>query len=93
MNTKYLNESKGITKISNFSTFLTKNVNKNIYENINKIINDEFNKKIRNIDFKLNEKKEEIEDLEIENTRMEDNFKNKLDYVFHIVLLFYFKLI
>jgi hypothetical protein len=81
MNKKYFEESKGVSKVDNYCSFLSKNINKNIYEYINKILNEDFNKKIRNMDFQIKTLEEEIEDLETENKRIEDNIENKLDYV------------
>ena len=81
MNKIYLEESKGTTKVDNYCSFLIKNVNKNIYDYMNKILNEDFNKKIRNMDFQMKILEEEIEDLDTENKRLEDNIENKLDYV------------
>lgn len=90
MNINYLEESKGISKGNVYSNFFAKNVNKNVYEYINKLHNEEFNKKIRNMDFQIKTLEEEIEDMETENNRIEDNFKNKIDYVIRIFNLFNF---
>lgn len=81
MDSKYLEESKGLNKASVYTGFLSKNINKNIYEYINKIFNEDVNQKIRKMDFQINSLQEEIEDYETENNRTEDNLKNKLDYV------------